>query len=725
MHVDFRKLREILDRYIPKAVSTLFGFLSIIFLVIALIVPYLGLQNFSDEDDNILGGMSVALGDQIYKDYYSQHTPIMYYLMAIPSLLNSDLLVEYRLAFFVIFALILASLKQVYKKEFGIGIFYLFSIAYVTSFVANPQWSYTIVSEHMQVLAYVGLFLEIIRSAIGKTISSVRWTLIGVYSILAVGVAFLSIYFVTAAILIILFFQLQHFPTIRSFRSFKPVLKWGIFASIPTALFLLFFVIAGNLGEMIDQAYTLNRTVYSEYLPSQFSSSGVFGPLLNTPNEYLNYAHYSFKELSDLGIMGVRNLSNILINVAFVFVSFRYKRSLGISVVIILLTLPVRGTVGFHALPYWGISALMFALLLMRFWARDTDEYLNNKEHVSIDLTYTHSNLLRTLRIALIFVLAMQYLGTFKLGSFSNDSFDRPIIEAVNISHEFSKRAIQETVNETVFQSSIDIHMYVDTGNTCDYKMCAMVPWFNDVYGDQIYEALNQEPPTIIFHKSDNDVWGYKVSEYAPWLDDFINENYVQLPIRARGYLPDFYENVYVSVEKFEEIDQKLRDRFSSYACFSIANDNNPTERVPIGEITSDSTIDFTFVQAGDSLDSVSIPIATFGRENTSNLVVNLYDSLGELLYKQVFDPQTLSVEGFAVINFPPIADSNGKNFTINITSENGVEGNAFTPWKSLNEYEETIDFMVDGVSQPGSLQFTSFTTNELRSEWSKTCDED
>ena len=58
------------------------------------LIMLLGVLNrspgFTDESDNFIGGMVVASGGRMYRDFVSQHMPVMYYICAVLKMLGAD-----------------------------------------------------------------------------------------------------------------------------------------------------------------------------------------------------------------------------------------------------------------------------------------------------------------------------------------------------------------------------------------------------------------------------------------------------------------------------------------------------------------------------------------------------------------------------------------------------------------------------------------------------------
>lgn len=61
---------------------------------------------FTDECDNIRGGILIAKGRVLYRDYYTQHTPFGYYLCAFFAWLGAKSIQQFRLLYYLFSAIL-------------------------------------------------------------------------------------------------------------------------------------------------------------------------------------------------------------------------------------------------------------------------------------------------------------------------------------------------------------------------------------------------------------------------------------------------------------------------------------------------------------------------------------------------------------------------------------------------------------------------------------------
>ncbi|WP_088834222.1 YfhO family protein [Paenibacillus tyrfis] len=105
-----------------------------------------------------------------------------------------------------------------------------------------------------------------------------------------------------------------------------------------------------------------------------------------------------------------------------------------------------------------------------------------------------------------------------------------------------------------------------------------------------------------------------------------------------------------------------------------------------VGEITNNTTIKQKFVSNTNELSGFSILLATFGRLNTSNLDISLKNEKDEVVKHYSLTGNKIKDNSWYDFEFTPINNSEGKIFTIEITSPNGLTGNALTTWKNSNK---------------------------------------
>ena len=86
---------------------------------------------------------------------------------------------------------------------------------------------------------------------------------------------------------------------------------------------------------------------------------------------------------------------------------------------------------------------------------------------------------------------------------------------------------------ERVGFSTLDCDVMVMAGVVPASIQGGSVPWFWEQAGEQAMKELRSAPPRVFVFYKHQSVWGYHISDYAPELVEFINENYVRISDRT------------------------------------------------------------------------------------------------------------------------------------------------------------------------------------------------
>ncbi len=131
----------------------------------------------------------------------------------------------------------------------------------------------------------------------------------------------------------------------------------------------------------------------------------------------------------------------------------------------------------------------------------------------------------------------------------------------------------------------------------------------------------------------------------------------------------------------------------------------------PVGEILHDSIIEQTFFMDEDILSAFSLMFATYARQNTGSVSINLIDnSDSSILFSQNIDVSVLNDNDFIWLKPEPyIKGLKGKTLRISVSSQNGIPGNSVTLWyndtvQQANRYSQLT---LNGEQISGSLCFT------------------
>ena len=223
--------------------------------------PY---HSFTDEDDNLLGAQFIAKNNGvIYKDYFSHHMPLTYFIVA-PLFVYFDTdLVAIKVAFGILMSVwFLIMTRHLYKK-IGISLTALFLFTVALSQMLT--WSNMVLAETLIAFAIVHTLILFVtrknRAGYKDVISLMILGSIPILSALSYAPLSISIYFIAALIAFERIKMSRVFPT-------KQFILAVALASGPYILLLTYLYITQSFGEMKEQALSFNTLFYSQFYTS-------------------------------------------------------------------------------------------------------------------------------------------------------------------------------------------------------------------------------------------------------------------------------------------------------------------------------------------------------------------------------------------------------------------------------------------------------------------------
>ena len=131
----------------------------------------------------------------------------------------------------------------------------------------------------------------------------------------------------------------------------------------------------------------------------------------------------------------------------------------------------------------------------------------------------------------------------------------------------------------------------------------------------------------------------------------------------------------------------------------------------PVGEIVAGVTVGQTFVANHNSLNGVSILMATYARKNDCNLVfhVRREGEYGEIVTRGL-KCADIQDNNWVRFDFPAVKDSLGRKFLFFLESPDGSRENSVTIWMASlpNIYPEGRT-LINGEPIPGALRFITY----------------
>jgi ABC-2 type transport system permease protein len=136
----------------------------------------------------------------------------------------------------------------------------------------------------------------------------------------------------------------------------------------------------------------------------------------------------------------------------------------------------------------------------------------------------------------------------------------------------------------------------------------------------------------------------------------------------------------------------------------------------PVGELQIGNSIEQTFIMESDMVDSISLKFATYSRQNTGTVRVQLLDDINKktLLDRQL-DVSKLNDNSFVTIKPEKYIESvKGKTIRLLIFSETGKEGNSVTLWYNNEVIKPGQELFINERPVAGVLCFSVIERNAL-----------
>lgn len=300
---------------------------------IALFVNFAPYGRFVDEYDNLLGAQMLTKGEVLYKDYFSHHMPLVYFITAPFMLLFSTDLIAIRVAFNLVLALWLLALSRHIYKHFGLG--HWVALITLITLLQIPNWSHMLLAESfIQFCVLHAVVLFSTRKARMKPAKDFI-----VYSLLGAIISLSSAPYAPLALLIYGFGFIEIWEGSKAFRRhflrISPLLLFSL--ALPYVAFLGYLTLTHSVQEFQTQALQFNSEYYA-----QFTSSAArtwIDSLILLPTESLGglYEAITFQNSSGetnllTGIMGIFVLASIF----YFYKQRQYENTIIFSLLILL-----------------------------------------------------------------------------------------------------------------------------------------------------------------------------------------------------------------------------------------------------------------------------------------------------------------------------------------------------------------------------------------------------
>ena len=442
---------------------------------------------FTDETDNIIGGIIISKGGVLYRDYVTQHTPFVYYLCSIFALFGAKSVEQFRLSYYLGVSVIWALLYLRHKSQFGRKMFYL-PIAVciiINSMDFGLRTGCMVLSDNVEGICFVALLLEFLRFLQDNTLHWDRAAIVSACVWASLGSAFVSAFALMWIAIAFFIVELKRWnsETVTINKLFNRYWEFTAILFIPLLLARAYFALNHALNRAFDQFYSFNREVYSKYIGG--FGTNILTPFVSSAKNFVNIIVDHFNALmTGKATTSIVLQLLVLFTSVSIFICLLTKRQYlkPLLLFAILCCAGVRGFTSFHGMAAWYV-AVMIAVLFY-------DEFISN--------------------VSKLGSCVLVFMGVYSLSMFVNAVGDNLLYKQSPvpvIDHDLvlaTEGGDKILVDSFCFNSLYLLYKNHSIVNRAQY----ILPWYMDWYEqDTIDDLLEQKPYYVLFNEKTN-VWG-------------------------------------------------------------------------------------------------------------------------------------------------------------------------------------------------------------------------
>ena len=467
--------------------------------------------SFTDEQDNINGGLLIANGRVLYRDYVTQHTPFAYYLCSVFALLGAKSVEQFRLSYYVLEGILFCLLYIRHSESIGrIKMILLPIVEIIVVNIVVPCGA-MILSDSIQGLCFIALLLEFFGYCRDGKIDWIRSVIVSACVWFSFGSAFVSAYSLVFVFCAVMIMEIKAFG--KNVISLKGMLvrfsRILIALLIPLVVAIVYFLINHAFVEAIKQFYVFNRRVYTIYQP--YGSNlwhPIFYAIKNFGNEMSNNLNTAASNNVLPSLLKLLVLSGSL---ALSLKRFLLTRKIAENLIpfVVMVISASRGYYDFHGIAAWNIAVLIIVLY-------------GSEDCLKIPRKYIPVSVL------VLFLLCSPFFSAVCDGGLRKQQ---------QIS-DFESMVIETTQDgEGIFLDGwcCEPNYFLAKNRLPVNKTLYMLPWYMDWYeSDTISELKNKRPRYAIFNEN-MECWGRR--NFTRGVYEALKHDYIKKS-------PNFWERI-------------------------------------------------------------------------------------------------------------------------------------------------------------------------------------
>ena len=659
-----------------------------ILLLLLLLVNSTEFLYFTDEADNFLAGMSVAAGKKIYVDFTSQHMPLLYYICGLFSMLGAGNMLQFRLYFYVLFAVLWALLYVRNRDRLGVIGGLSLPVLYVMNMIG--EYNVCVLSDQLQAFGMAVLFLEFCRYYDIKRIDWKMSVWVAAAILLSFGSAFVSAFGIFAILVGVigeeagesrrshqkLGVAVGHF-----FRKYALLLALVL---VPLLVCVGYYAVTGHLGDMILGAFTLNTKYYPKYSGYGSSTLGAF------VDPFVTYGKYFIEITTNLMAHKLQYTKELLcyaVNIVFFVHTFRKSKWQAIVLAVFTVWVGSRGFGSvFHALPYYAVSLCMFASLFRDYTNSTCNAHKKSKNvEKLVGIVFVCGSML---------VLALPYVQTIPRIKMLESEWNAQMHPGEDTYEQYLQLLTDK--DEDVLFATVDFYHGVNA-KRCNLNLPVNVPWTYEAYEEQILETLEEDAPRIMIFNPNYQTWGYELKDYAPEVWNYLHEAYECL------YLPSCPE-LYARKDYYQEAQELCGGRYDSVRIYDDADSQLVLH--PGDVLTQSVTGD------GEEADCFGLLVNSCADLGGISGTLRVLAGDGTELATCETDFRGWKAEGFYYLETEPVTFEKGKAYTLELTIDSLSEATTLTLYGTQDKNSKT-EAAVNGQALAADVCYGLFQVKE------------
>lgn len=511
MFVAYKKRKEVpLDKMIGTLGTVL------VFMVLMYVFSRGNMGTFTDECDNIQGGMLIAKGKVLYRDYYTQHTPFAYYLCGLFALMGAHSIQQYRLLYYLLLGIIWAGLYYRHSEHYGK--IRMFCLPVLQVIITAPMFfqSSKIMGDNIQGICMVALVMEYLRYWEDKKLEKSRSLIVAACIYISIASAFISVFALAPIIVSVLIKEvyiwrekiaMQERCKMRDIAG-----RYGFLVGGTAVLFiitLLYFCFLHAIRQLYQMAYQFNTMVYNQY-QNQYGRVK-WKPFFLGVKNYMEsirnnlYTVLAGTENDTAMVQLILAVAAIMVLVLWMLRVNKEGRWIAATAIFLCMSGSATRAMDFHSIAMWNIAVAVIVLIGIE----DKDgESLKEKKSMLL------------LGTAALCYCVQPYVTMVAdhivYRQETVDSVDEQIIAMTEPGEEIF---IDTFIHDAIYLISKD--RYPANRN------CYFLPWYMDWFEYDTIKDLQESEPAVLVYRPETDVYGQ--TDFFPMLNQEIQSRYERL----------------------------------------------------------------------------------------------------------------------------------------------------------------------------------------------------